>query len=251
MPAALTIQGVSKRYGANRPVLSGVELEVEQGTVACLLGPSGCGKTTLLRMVAGFEGAEGEIRVDGNRVAGPSSDRVVVFQDANAALFPWLSVRQNVAYPIRRRRPEERATEVDRLLELVGLVGHGDKRIHEISGGMRQRVQLARAFAAKPRMLLMDEPFGALDALTRLEMQGEVARLVAETGITVLFVTHDVVEAALIGDQVAVLGRGPESRVIANLSNPIGRPRGLGEAGVSAFADEILEHILSSKSVAA
>jgi NitT/TauT family transport system ATP-binding protein len=249
MAVALQVRGVGKSYGSNPPVLDGVSLDIDEGTVACLLGPSGCGKTTLLRIIAGFEDAEGTVRVDGRNVSGPSFERVVVFQDANSALFPWLSVRQNVAYPMRFSRGSNRAGEVDRLLGLVGLTGHDDKRIHEISGGMRQRVQLARAFAARPRMLLMDEPFGALDALTRMEMQREVARLVRETGITVLFVTHDVVEAAILGDHIVILSNGPGSTVAADLRNPVPGARKLADAAVSAFADHILERILSPAEV--
>ncbi len=245
MSVALEIDAVRKAYGVNPAVLEDVSMEVAEGEVACLLGPSGCGKTTLLRIVAGFEGSEGQVRVGGSPVTGPSSERVVVFQDANAALFPWQSVRENVGYPLRGLRKGARDAEVDRLLGLVGLEGHGGKRIHEISGGMRQRVQLARAFAARPRMLLMDEPFGALDALTKMEMQREVARLVSETGITVLFVTHDVVEAAMLGDQVVVLSRGPRSRVAEDLRNPATGTRTLADPAVAGFADRVLETIIA------
>ena len=245
MPPALSLRAVGMTYGTNPPVLDGVDLDIEEGQLACLLGPSGSGKTTLLRAVAGFERADGEILVDGVAIDGPSHERVVVFQDANSALFPWLSVRENVEYPLRSLpRAERDPAAVDRLLALVGLQQHGDKRIHEISGGMRPRTQRARAYAARPRMLLMDEPFGALDALTRLEMQREVAKIVADTGMTVLFVTHDVMEAAMLGDRVFVLGRGPRSNVVATLDNPITGIRTLSEAAVGEFADEILGHIL-------
>lgn len=245
MSPALTLRGVGKAYQEGVPVLENVNFSIEKGELVCLLGPSGCGKTTLLRAIAGFEESEGQILVGEKVVQGPSKERVVVFQDANSALFPWLDVRKNVEYPLRGRPRAERSREViDGLLDLVGLKGHGDKRPHELSGGMRQRVQLARAFAAKPEMLLMDEPFGALDALTRLEMQQEVTRIIQETKMTVLFVTHDVMEAATIGDRVLVLNKGPRSHVIAELENPVKGERELGKEGVGAFAEEILGYIM-------
>jgi NitT/TauT family transport system ATP-binding protein/sulfonate transport system ATP-binding protein len=190
-----------------------------------VIGPSGCGKTTLLSIVAGFERpTSGEILVDDQPIDGPGADRGVVFQEY--ALFPWLTLRQNVEYGPRERRvpPGEARNIVDRTLRLVNLEGADHRYPHELSGGMRQRVALARVLVNDPKILLMDEPFAAVDAQTRAALQRELARLWAETGKTVLFVTHSVEEAVLLGDRVIAMTPRP-ARVKEDVAVALPRPR--------------------------
>jgi NitT/TauT family transport system ATP-binding protein len=177
-----------------------VSLTVAEGEFLCLLGPSGCGKSTLLNVLACFAGAP---------ITEPGPERAVVFQDA--ALFPWLNARRNVEFGLRHVPREERQEQADAMLAQVGLADFGHAHPHELSGGMRQRVAIARALALRPRILLMDEPFGALDANTREHLQDELLRLWAEYRTTVVFVTHNVHEAAYLADRVAVMGPAPHS----------------------------------------
>jgi ABC-type nitrate/sulfonate/bicarbonate transport system ATPase subunit len=198
------------REGQRVVALDDVSLEIGRGAFVTVIGPSGCGKTTLLNIVAGFERpSSGEVRVEDRLIEGPGADRGVVFQEY--ALFPWLTLRQNVEYgPRERGVPRAEAREiVDRTLRLVSLEGADNRYPHELSGGMRQRVALARVLVNDPKILLMDEPFAAVDAQTRAALQREVARLWAETGKTVLFVTHSVEEAVLLGDRVIALAPRP------------------------------------------
>ena len=188
---ALSLRNLSKTFrngGGSLEVLSGVDLDVAEGELVCLLGKSGCGKSTLLRLVAGFLSPDsGSVEVGGGRIAGPGPDRCVVFQED--ALFPWLTVRENVAFGVMRTMPRKvRDAEVRRCLEKVGLEFFGGSFPREISGGMKQRVALARVLIFRPKVLLMDEPFGALDALTRGEMQGLFLSLMRDTRGTSLFV---------------------------------------------------------------
>ena len=185
-------------------------LDVEEGEFVCILGPSGCGKTTLLRMIAGLDApTKGEILVMGNTVRGPGSDRGMVYQEF--ALFPWRTVRRNIEFglEIRRVKPEERRKISSHYIELVGLAGFEDAHPYELSGGMKQRVGIARALANDPKVLLMDEPFGALDAQTRNLMQKELLRIWKETRKTVIFITHSVDEACFLADRLVIMTTRP------------------------------------------
>jgi len=226
---------VTKVYGhaGNAvPALDRVSLEVEPGEFVCLLGASGCGKSTLLNLVAGLDRpTTGTVEVRGGRPT-------LMFQEA--ALFPWLTVRGNVDLALKLRkisRPHRRET-VQALLEMVHLTGFEKKMPHELSGGMRQRVQLARALGQQAEILLMDEPFGSLDAMTRDVLHDELERLWRETGLTVLFVTHNVREAVRLGDRVVLLSSRP-GRVVAEFPVEIDRPRRIESHSVADLAAQI------------
>ncbi len=235
----LAVQGVTKRYTSNRQdvtALEDVSFNVYDGEFVCIVGPSGGGKSTLLNMVAGLDIPDaGHTIFDGDHVRGPGPDRVLVFQDA--ALLPWLNVRQNVEFGLKLKHtpPEQARAAADRCLELVGLNKYERLHPHELSGGMRQRAQLARALAVEPRMLLMDEPFAALDAQTRERLQDELQAILLRTKTTVLFVTHNVREAAVLADRVIVLSASP-GRVKSEVPVPMPRPRHPEDLHVSAVA---------------
>ena len=210
----IAIKGVSKQFevrgGAPVPALAEVDLAISDGEFVSIVGPSGCGKSTLLYMLGGFvEASGGELLVDGRRVAGPGIDRGVVFQEY--ALFPWLTVFENIAYALRRKSmpAAEREEIVHRYVSIIGLTGFEHRFPRELSGGMRQRVALARTFVYEPDILLLDEPFGALDAQTREIMQDELLRLVKRNRKTVVMVTHDVDEAVYLSDRVCVMSQRP------------------------------------------
>ncbi|NJM83224.1 MAG: ABC transporter ATP-binding protein [Tabrizicola sp.] len=210
----IVIDNVGKVFGegGGRPFLAidGVDLRVEDREVISVVGPSGCGKTTLMRMVAGLEHpTSGEVRVGGKRVTGPGPDRAVVFQQF--ALFPWKTVRENITFGMRSRgaTKAERDAAVAHYLTLMKMEGTEDKYPHQLSGGMQQRVAIARSYATDPGVLLMDEPFGALDAQTRTIMQEELVRLTNDNPRTVMFITHSVEEAVYLADRVVVMARNP------------------------------------------
>jgi NitT/TauT family transport system ATP-binding protein len=233
--AAISLDAVTKVYGhaGNAvPALDHVSLDVTPGEFVCLLGASGCGKSTLLNLVAGLDRpTTGTVEVRGGRPT-------LMFQEA--ALFPWLTVRGNVDLALRLRkisRPHRRET-VRALLEMVHLTGFEKKMPHELSGGMRQRVQLARALGQQAEILLMDEPFGSLDAMTRDVLHDELERLWRETGLTVLFVTHNVREAVRLGDRVVLLSSRP-GRVVAEFPVEIERPRRIESHSVADLAARI------------
>lgn len=238
MPPALELRGVGKAFlrGDHAVVaLEDVDLDVAPGEFVTILGPSGCGKSTLLHLVGGFdEPTLGEVRADGAVVTGPGRERGMVFQQAT--LFPWRTIEANVAWPIEvtgtgRRAARTRARE---LLELVGLADFGRSYPAELSGGMRQRAAIARTLAMEPRVLLMDEPFGALDAQTRELMQDELNRLWQESDLTVLFVTHDITEAVYLGDRVVVMSARP-GRIIEDCPVTLARPRSAGVRSTIEF----------------
>jgi NitT/TauT family transport system ATP-binding protein len=207
----LRFDAVSIRLGG-REILSPTTLEVARGEFVCIIGPSGCGKTTLLRAAAGFVAPHGgAVLRHGQAVTGPSRAAAFVFQDYGRALLPWRTVHGNVALALEAAKvpAAERPDRIARVLATVGLGGHAAKFPAQLSGGMQQRVQIARCLAQQPDLMLMDEPFGALDAMTRESLQDEVARLVRETGLTVLFVTHDLEEAIYLGDRVIALRANP------------------------------------------
>jgi nitrate/nitrite transport system ATP-binding protein len=207
--------------------LTGIELAIRKGEFVTLIGHSGCGKSTLLNLVAGLlRPSEGAILLAGKHVDGPGPDRGVVFQ--NHSLLPWLTCFDNVYLAVERVFSEKKETLRERthqVLDLVGLSQAEHKYPHEISGGMKQRVGIARALAIEPKMLLLDEPFGALDALTRATLQDELMRIVEKTGATVLMVTHDVEEAVLLSDRVVMMTNGPAARIGEVLEVGLPRPR--------------------------
>jgi NitT/TauT family transport system ATP-binding protein len=212
-PAKIQVQRVTKAFGAggrSAPVLVDVELDVAERELLCILGPSGCGKSTLLNIVAGFvQPSGGAVLVDGQPVTGPGAERGVVFQEY--VLFPWLTVAGNVEFGLvlKGTPADERRRTVGRYLELVGLGGHADKFPVQLSGGMKQRVAIARALANNPAIILMDEPFGALDAQTREVLQDELSRIQRVEHKTILFVTHSIREAVYLADRVLVMTSAP------------------------------------------
>ena len=226
----LSFDRVSIHLGG-KEILSPTSLEVGRGEFVCIIGPSGCGKTTLLRAAAGFvKPSAGVVRRGGAPVEGPSREAAFVFQDYGRALLPWRTVAANVALALEAAQvpKAERAARIAKVLETVGLTAHAAKFPIQLSGGMQQRVQIARCLAQEPTLLMMDEPFGALDAMTRETLQDEVARLVGASGLTILFVTHDLEEAIYLGDRVIALRADPgpgRPSLAAVIDVPIARPR--------------------------
>jgi nitrate/nitrite transport system ATP-binding protein len=219
----LSVEGVGMAFGASA-VLRGIDLAMRRGEFVTLIGHSGCGKSTLLNLAAGLlKPSAGTILLAGRHIAGPGPDRGVVFQ--NHSLLPWLTCFQNVHLAVERVFKDRRKERTHAALELVDLAHAQHKYPHEISGGMKQRVGIARALAIEPKVLLLDEPFGALDALTRATLQDELMRIVAATDATVLMVTHDVDEAVLLSDRVVMLTNGPAARIGEILAVELPRPR--------------------------
>lgn len=237
--ATLSVRHVQKTFlRANESVLQDFSLEISEGEFVSVIGPSGCGKTTLLRIVAGLlKPSAGDVLVAGRPSMGPSTDKAVVFQHFN--LFPWRTVLANAAYglEIQGVPKAERLQRAATYLDLLGLNGYEQHYPSQISGGMRQRVGIARALAIKPRVLLMDEPFGALDALNREYLQGELEKINDARGLTVLFVTHSIDEAIYLSDRIVVMGTRP-GRIVAEFDVRLERPRWSHDTRADpAFAD--------------
>ncbi len=244
------IEYVKDRYGEPFCAVKDVSFHVPEGKVVCVVGPSGCGKSTLLNAVAGLvRTAGGELSLNGQPITGPAKGRAVVFQAAS--LLPWRTVARNVRYGLELWRVKDKAAyaRVSELIRLVGLEGYEDVHPHELSGGMKQRVNLARALAVDPDLVLLDEPFAALDAQTRELMQIEFLKVLEGTRKTSLFITHQIDEAVLLGDQVVVLSKGPESVVLKTIDVDLPRPRHESMrrgAEFNALTDEIRELIVHS-----
>ena len=232
-PAFLKVEGLTKVYpgGRGKPdvtVFKDVDFEIQAGEFVCVLGHSGCGKTTILNILAGLDEATSGVAImAGRELSGPSLDRGVVFQ--SHALLPWLSALENVAFGVRSRWPQWTRLEIEhhsnRYLEMVGLGHASHKKPSELSGGMKQRVGIARAFAIQPKMLLLDEPFGALDALTRGTIQDELLAIVRDTRQTVFMITHDVDEAILLSDRILLMSNGPLAEIAESVSIDLPRDR--------------------------
>jgi sulfonate transport system ATP-binding protein len=240
MAEPLTLTKVGKVFAARQsplPVLSDVSLHVAAGTILAVLGPSGCGKSTLLRLVGGLDQpSEGAVRLGGQLVTRADPRCAVVFQEPR--LFPWLSVADNVAFGGRRQRTADTPA---RLLELVGLGGFDRALPYQLSGGMAQRAALARALIGRPEVLLLDEPFAALDALTRMQMQDLVADIHHRLRPTVVLVTHDVDEALFLADRIVILGQRPAT-IAATIDVPLPRPRDRGDAAFAPLRAHVLSH---------
>lgn len=228
---SLALENVEKWYPAKphwNQVLAPTSLTVDEGQFVTLIGPSGCGKSTVLSMIAGLTEPDGGLLwLDRRPITGPGHDRGVVFQ--HHVLLPWLTARENVLFALNCARAElpkrERADLADHYLDMVKLAAHKDKKPAQLSGGMQQRVGIARAFALRPKVLLLDEPFGALDALTRLDLQGELLRLWESERRTVVMVTHDVDEAIVLSDRILVMSHGPAATITQDIPVPFARPR--------------------------
>ena len=239
----LQIDRLSKAFTPAKPVFADVSFTLDKGEFVCIIGHSGCGKTTILNVLAGLDTAtSGTVIMDGREVAGPSLDRGVVVQ--SHALMPWLTVRQNIAFAVKSRWPDWKKAQVDAHVEkfvaLVGLSPAIDKKPSQLSGGMKQRVGIARAFSIQPKMLLLDEPFGALDALTRGTIQDELMTIVRQTQQTVFMITHDVDEAILLADRILLMKNAFEPpRSGAGNETPEGyRPGGIAEVVVNPLPRE-------------
>ena len=253
-PVKLSIDGVSKTFHEGVVVthaLDDVSLSVDEGEFVCLVGPSGCGKSTLLNMIAGLDFPDqGSIMSDGKMVTEPGRDRMVMFQEA--ALFPWLDVMGNVMFGLKLKpnlNYKERREVARFYLQLVGLEKYMHSNIHELSGGMRQRVALARSLAPNPRVLLMDEPFASLDAMTREQLYGDLQEIWAARKKTIVFVTHNVRDAACLGDRVVLFSPHP-GRIREQFKIDLPRPRDINSPSLAAHATEITKALKSHRSAA-
>ena len=239
----ISVEEVSKIYELNDKSISvaleKVDLSIEEGKFICLLGPSGCGKTTLLNMIAGFDKpSTGAIKINGNDVSQPSIDRIAIFQ--NFGLLPWRTVIKNVELGLESKGFDEKKRReiAEGYLELVGLSNYKDHHPHQLSGGMQQRIAIARALAVDPKILFMDEPFGALDAMTRMTMQDEIERIWQEKKKTIIFVTHDIEEAVFLADRIVVMTAGP-GKVKKIIDVPLARKRDRTSHGFLVIRDEV------------
>ena len=252
-PETLTVRGVTKRFAIGDDeveALAPIDLVIPKGEFVCMIGASGCGKSTLLRIIAGFEEpTTGEVAIDGKPVTGPGSDRGMVFQDY--ALFPWMTVRQNISFgPRQRHLPREEIDKTtDEFVRMVGLERFADRYPNQLSGGMKQRVAIARVLANNANILLMDEPFGALDALTREQLQNELLQIWKRTGVTTIFVTHSVEEAVLLADRVLVMSAGP-GRIDSDFRIDLPRPRDVSSPEFNALRRDVARRLTSHLALA-
>jgi sulfonate transport system ATP-binding protein len=245
-PSSLRVQDVSKSFPApddpltRRQALSNISLSIAPGELVSLIGPSGCGKSSLLRLIAGLDTPDsGELLIGSDPISDPSAERGLVFQDPN--LFPWLTVRRNIeAGLVARRVLREKRNEVDEFMRLVGLDAFANAYPHHLSGGMAQRVALARALINHPKVLLLDEPLGALDAFTRMRLQDEVLRLWENRRTTMLLVTHDIDEAIYMSDRIMIMTQRP-GRIDRDITNALGRPRDRSSSEFLRLRADILE----------
>jgi ABC-type nitrate/sulfonate/bicarbonate transport system ATPase subunit len=244
--AAVAVHDLWMTYQAQRDgepihVLERIELQVVPGELVCIVGPSGCGKTTLLNIIGGFlEPTRGEVLVEGERVDGPDPRRIFIFQEGG--VFPWLTVRDNIGIGLLKMTKAQRAAIVDRYVGMVGLSGFERAYPRELSGGMRQRVEIARALAADPEIIYMDEPFGALDYITRFTMRADLIHIWQEEHKTILFVTHDIEEAVQLADRILVMSRRPAT-IRADVKVDLPRPRDLYAAAYIQARDRIFAAI--------
>jgi len=227
-PVILSVRDLEKKFGVNgssHTAFKGVSLDIHRREFICVIGPSGCGKSTLIRIIAGLDDCSGGVvYLDGKSVEGPGPDRGMVFQ--GYTLFPWLTVKRNVMFGLEMRGKAKSTAEAEAMqwLDMVGLSKFANSYPHELSGGMKQRVAIARALANEPRILIMDEPFAALDAQTRCQMQSYLLQIWKKVDVTILFITHDLEEAAYLADRILVMGANP-GRVQEFIENPVPRPR--------------------------
>jgi NitT/TauT family transport system ATP-binding protein len=241
----LRVNNVRKIFESTRGAyvaLDGVSLTIDDGEFLCLLGPSGCGKSTLLNILAGFERATaGTVMFGEEAITGAGRDRMMFFQDAGSALLPWLTTEENVRFALRvRKLPKaDWPAIIEKYLRMVGLDTHRTKFPAELSGGMQQRLQIARALAVEPKVLLMDEPFAALDALTRRRMHAVLLDIWQRIGKTIVFVTHDIAEAISLADRIAVMSVGPRSQITRLIDIDLPRPRDLTNPKVAQLFNEI------------
>ena len=244
----ISVRDISKRYAHGKEqltALQSINLDVKRGEFLCIVGPSGCGKSTLLHIIAGLDRpSDGEILIDGRPAKGPGADRILIFQELG--LFPWLNVRHNVEFGLRMKgmSSRDRAERARRFLKLVHLSKFENSYLHQLSGGMKQRVALARALALEPSVLLMDEPFTALDAQTRDLLHEELERIWAETGQTIIFVTHNVREAVRLGTRVVLMSFRP-GRIKREFAINLGTGKTIERADVGAKAAEIQRELRS------
>jgi nitrate ABC transporter ATP-binding subunit len=244
----LIVRGVTKRFAVGDDeieALAPVDLAILKGEFVCMIGASGCGKSTLLRIIAGFEEpTTGEVSINRKAITGPGSDRGMVFQDY--ALFPWMTVRQNIGFGPRQRGwpREEIEKSADEFVRMVGLERFAERYPNQLSGGMKQRVAIARVLANNANVLLMDEPFGALDALTREQLQNELLQIWERTGVTIIFVTHSVEEAVLLADRVVVMSAGP-GRIDSDVRVDLPRPRDVSSPEFNALRRNIAQRLTS------
>jgi NitT/TauT family transport system ATP-binding protein len=237
----LKVEHLSKTYGEGKQAVEAIgdlEFEVHEKEFVCIVGPSGCGKTTLLKCMSGLlEPSRGEVRLHDQPIDGPPERMALVFQEYSRSLFPWMTIRQNVAFPLRRKQVDKDKL-VEEAIESVGLSGFADRYPWELSGGMQQRVALTRALIHDPAMLLMDEPFGALDAMTREQMNMELQRIWLERRKTVVFITHSIPEAVFLGDRVLVMSPRP-GRILEDIRVDLPHPRPLDVMNTPAFGEHV------------